>query len=148
MKLQEIKKFVREFKMPKSLQLNKWSNITDLNKFFESHIAVMDCPSNPRNIKMLHYERVMKAINILRKNKGANVETMAIIPSKVVMKKTPPPEKQNHTKITNNNSIDFNAIKNVNNNSPLKPNKDFENKNVIKDNDISNQSEDSQMSLF
>lgn len=156
MKLQDIKKFVREFPMPESLQLNKCSNITDLNKFFESHIANMEAPNNPKRIKMLHYERVVKAIQLLRENKGANVDTMT---SKVNIKKphTPPPEKQNESKSTNNNDIDFNVFEGLENKSALKPNNDFEVEKVEpKKQDIKpdiqqkeeNNNSDNQMSLF
>ena len=156
MKLQDIKKFVREFPMPESLQLNKWSNITDLNKFFESHIASMESPNNNKRIKMLHYERVVKAIQLLRENKGANVKTMT---SKVNIQKpnTPPPEKQNESKSTNNNDIDFNVFEGLNHNSALKPNNDFEVEIVkpkqistppVRENESPKKDSDNQMSLF
>lgn len=157
MKLQEIKKFVREFPMPESLQLNKCSNITDLNKFFESHIANMEAPNNPKRIKMIHYERVMIAINLLRKNKGANVEIKTIKKQKVNTNSTPPPEKQNESKSTNNNSIDFNVFEGLNHNSALKPNNDFEVEIVkpkqistppVRENENPKKDSDNQMSLF
>ena len=105
MKLQEIKKFVREFDMPEELKLNQCSTIFDLDKFFESHISVMECVSNSKHIKMLHYERVVKAIKLLMKNKGVE-KTMQTIPKNKVMSKTPHPEKQNYAK-NKNNDIDF-----------------------------------------
>lgn len=153
MKLQEIKKFVREFPMPESLQLNKCSNITDLNKFFESHIANMESPNNPKKIKMLHYERVVKAIKLLRENKGANVKTMAVIPVSTVERQTPPPKKQNESKSTNNNDIDFNVIEGIENKSAMKPNNDFEVEKPKPETtspppEKSKDDSDSQMSLF
>ena len=128
MKLQEIKKFVREFKMPNELVLNQWSTITDLEKFFESHITVLDNISNTKKIKMLHYERVMKAINLLRKNKGMGKTTMNISEN-IEISKTPPPIKQNNK--TNNNDIDFTVIEEIENKSVIKPNKDFEQKREL-----------------
>jgi hypothetical protein len=121
MKLQEIKKFVREFPMPETLVLDKATKITDFEKFFESHIAFMESKNNPKRIKMIHYERVLKAIKLLRENKGA-VKTMTNNRDITI----PPPEKQNEAKITNNNDIDFNVFEGVNDNSAMKPNVDFE----------------------
>ena len=154
MKLQEIKKFVREFNMPKELKLNQCSTITDLDKFFESHLSVIDSVSNTKQIKMLHYERVVKAIKLLIKNKGVE-KTMQNIPKNKVMSKTPPPEKQNYAK-NKNNDIDFKVIEGIENNNVIKPNKDFETKKEIteikkvKTNNADSIKEDgdSQMSLF
>ena len=154
MKLQEIKKFVREFDMPEELKLNQCSTIFDLDKFFESHISVMECVSNSKHIKMLHYERVVKAIKLLMKNKGVE-KTMQTIPKNKVMSKTPPPEKQNYAK-NKNNDIDVKVIEGIENNNVIKPNKDFETKketNQIKkvksnNTDSIKEDGDSQMSLF
>jgi hypothetical protein len=154
MKLQEIKKFVRDFNMPKELVLNQCSKITDLEKFFESHLSVIDCVSNSKAIKMLHYERVLQAIKLLTKNKGVE-KTMQTIPKNKVMSKTPPPEKQNYVK-NKNNDIDFKVIEGIENNNVIKPNKDFETKKEInqikkvKSNNTDSKKEDgdSQMSLF
>lgn len=135
MKLQEIKKFIREFPMPESLQLNKWSKITDLNMFFESHIANMESPNNPKKIKMLHYERVINAINLLKETKGANINTM----TNVNIQKTSisPPEKQNDNKNTKNNDIDFKSLETFSSNSAIKPNNDFESPKSDNDNQMS-----------
>lgn len=153
MKLQEIKKFVREFNLPKELKLNQCTTINDLDKFFESHLSVIDSDSNTKKIKMLHYDRVVTAIKLLIKNKGVE-KTMQTIPKNNVMSKTPPPEKQNYAK-NNNNDIDFKVIEGIENNNVIKPNKDFETKKEIpkikvkyNNTDSIKEDGDSQMSLF
>lgn len=37
-----IRKRLAETELPQELRLNKWSNITDVKKFFESHLAVVE----------------------------------------------------------------------------------------------------------
>jgi DNA-binding protein H-NS len=129
MKLQDIKKFVRENDLPDSLKLNQCTNILNLNTFFESHIASMESPNNNKHIKMIHYERVMKAIKLLQKLKGAMITPMAEKHSNLTQKITPPPsEKQNESKSTNNNDMDFYVIENIKIKSGIKPNTDFEEK--------------------
>jgi hypothetical protein len=129
MKLQDIKKFVRENDFPDSLKLNQCTNIFNLNTFFESHISSMESANNTKHIKMIHYERVMKAIKLLQKQKGAMITPMAEKHRNLTQKITPPPsEKQNESKSTNNNDIEFDVIKNIKIKSSIKPNTDFEEK--------------------
>lgn len=151
MKLQEIKKFAREFPMPETLKLDVCTTIINLNMFFESHIIVMESTCNTKQIKMLHYNRVLKAIELLRKNKKGVVP----IENPVTSITAPPPpvyERQNESKFTNNNDIDFGVLINKNN-SALKPNNDFEinrkhEKSEDKQSNVDNSDSSSQMSLF
>lgn len=66
MKIQEIKSFISEHKMPSELRISVAENITDLEKFFDSHITTIESPLNTRRIKMIHYKRLMKVINLLK----------------------------------------------------------------------------------
>lgn len=73
MKMQEIKKFIRENNFTEPLRLNKCSMINDVNLFFQSHIATIDNPNTTKRIKMIHYERLLEAINIIRKKGVKNM---------------------------------------------------------------------------
>ena len=156
MKLQEIKKFVREFKMPEKLVLNKYTTITNLDNFFESHIATMESSTNSRNIKMIHYQRVVETIQLLIENKGVE-KNMTNISVNTVINKTPPPSKQNCVK-SSNNDIDFKVFEGLENKSVIKPNKNFEKQQQTEPSkikqektntvDIQKEDGDSQMSLF
>ena len=151
MKLQDIKKFAREFPMPEILKLDACTTITNLNMFFESHIVIMESTFDNKHIKMLYYNRVLKAIDLLRKNRKGAVQ----IENPVTSITAPPPpvyEKQNENKVTNDSDIDFGVLINKNN-SALKPNDDFEiirknEKTDDKQSNVDNLDSSSQMSLF
>ena len=122
MKLQEIKKFSREFSMPDSLKLNSWSTIFNLDLFFESHIATIDSPLNSKRIKMIHYNRLLEVIKVLREEQGEEKNMTNPIKQK-------PPldyEQIDKTKDMDNNSIDLDSLNIQNESSAIRPNNDFE----------------------
>lgn len=111
MKLAEIKKFISETKLPEQIRLDKASVITNPANFFESHISVMESKSNNKHIKILHYKRVMDAINIIKSGGIEKLEVVKELPKKVVEKQ------DNELKVSGN--IQSNT-------GTIKPNVDFE----------------------
>lgn len=109
MKLADIKKFVTEFEFPDEIKLNKGSTIREVAKFFDSHICAMESKLNPKRIKMLHYNRVMKAIEIM-KEQGL-VRKDGVIEEPVI-------------EVKKDNSLDLPET--IGTESAIKPNNDFD----------------------
>jgi len=65
MKLDEIKEFLKLNGLPEQIKLNDCSTITDPEKFFNSHIVILES-KNPQYIKTLHYARIVRAISIIQ----------------------------------------------------------------------------------
>jgi len=121
MKIQEIKKFSREFVMPDSLKVNTCTTIFDLDLFFQSHIATIDSPLNNKRIKMIHYNRLIEVIKLLREKQGEEKNM-----TNPINQKPPLDYEQNNNKDIDNNSMDLDSLNVQNENTAIRPNNDFE----------------------
>ena len=118
MKLAKIKKFISENQLPKEIRLNQASNITDVAKFFDSHIATMESDGNSRRIRILHYYRVIKVIEMI-KEKG--LVKVVDVPLEVIEDFK---EELKHVEKQDDNFLNVKPSERI---GGIKPNTDFEN---------------------
>ena len=69
--LAEVRSRLSKMELPKEIQLEAWAKITDVNKFLESHISVVEKSDN-QNTKP-YAERLKKALGLL----GVDLTTIA-----------------------------------------------------------------------
>ena len=61
--LAEVRNRLSKMELPKEIQLEAWAKITDVNKFLESHISVVENSDN--DITKPYAERLKKALGML-----------------------------------------------------------------------------------
>jgi len=62
--LEEIRKQVKKAKLPKEFRLNQCSLITDVPKFIESNLTILDVPKLTRTHRP-YYERLKQVLDTL-----------------------------------------------------------------------------------
>ncbi len=118
----KIERFLEATDLPSEIILDKATVISNPKLFFESHLLTIKSLNSSDRFKKPYYDRIIKAIKIIKNNEKQRVEKVDSSPpndSNEVMKRNLRDE------VSQNNEIDFSVLENKVEKNTLRPNLGF-----------------------